>query len=104
MLKSCRFKGMGTVFELMAGCGRNMDLLLPHFAKVEMLERNETMTKAIMGLSRKPNAVYEKDVRDFNWDLKAQSYDCIFCIWGLGYLTRVDNLLMLAGIKKALKP
>jgi hypothetical protein len=57
-----------------------------------------------MDLSRKPNSVYEQDVRGFNWDLKANSYDCIFCIWGLGYLTRADNLLMLAGIKKALKP
>jgi hypothetical protein len=32
VLKSCRFKSKGTVLELMAGCGRNMDHLLPHFA------------------------------------------------------------------------
>jgi hypothetical protein len=32
VLKSCRFKSRGTVLELMAGCGRNMDLLLPYFA------------------------------------------------------------------------
>jgi hypothetical protein len=43
-------------------------------------------------------------VKDFRWDQKAQSYDCIFCIWGLGYLRRADNMHMLAGIKRAIKP
>jgi ubiquinone/menaquinone biosynthesis C-methylase UbiE len=43
-------------------------------------------------------------VRDFRWGQKSQSYDCIFCIWGLGYLSRGDNILMLAGIKRAIKP
>jgi hypothetical protein len=54
VLKSCRFKRNGTVLELMAGCGRNMDLLLAHFEKVEMLERINTMIKAIKKLSKKP--------------------------------------------------
>jgi hypothetical protein len=35
-----------------------------------MLERNETMTKAIMGLSNKPSALYQQDVRDFRWGQK----------------------------------
>jgi hypothetical protein len=52
VLKICRFKRNGTVFELMAGCGRNMDLLLAHFEKVEMLERINTMIKAIKKLSK----------------------------------------------------
>jgi hypothetical protein len=43
-------------------------------------------------------------VRDFNWSLKDKNYDCIFCIWGLGYLKREENMVMLAGIKMALKP
>jgi predicted TPR repeat methyltransferase len=69
-----------------------------------MLERNESMAKAIKSLSHKPSAIYEQDVKDFKWSQKAESYDCIFCIWGLSYLTRSDNLLMLAGVKRALKP
>jgi ubiquinone/menaquinone biosynthesis C-methylase UbiE len=69
-----------------------------------MLERNATMAKAIQGQGGKPGAVYEQDVRDFQWGQKAQSYDCIVCIWGLGYLTRADNQHMLEGIKRALKP
>jgi phospholipid N-methyltransferase len=104
VMKNCRFKRNGTVLELMAGCGRNMELLMPHFSKVEMLERNISMTKAIKNLSNKPSVVYEQDVRDFRWDLKLQSYDCIFCVWGLGYLSRADNLHMLAGITRAIKP
>jgi hypothetical protein len=68
-----------------------------------MLERNETMAKAIKSQSRKPSAVYEQDVKDFKWGQKSKSYDCIFCIWGLGYLKRADNMVMLAGIKRALK-
>ena len=43
-------------------------------------------------------------MKEFNWSQKARSYDCIFCIWGLGYLKRADNMVMLAGIKRALKP
>jgi ubiquinone/menaquinone biosynthesis C-methylase UbiE len=43
-------------------------------------------------------------VKDFKWGQKSLSYDCIFCIWGLGYLKRADNMVMLAGIKRALKP
>jgi hypothetical protein len=58
-LKSCRFKRKGTVLELMAGCRRNMELLSAYFANVEMLERNETMAKAIKSHFRKPSAVYE---------------------------------------------
>jgi hypothetical protein len=54
VLKSCRFKNKGTVLELMAGCGRNLDLLYDYFAKVEMLERNERMVKAIKNLDEKP--------------------------------------------------
>lgn len=104
VLKSCRFKTKGTVLELMAGCGRNMDLLSEYFSQVEMLERNESMIKAIKNLDRKPRAIYEQDVKNFNWGQKAQTYDCIFCIWGLGYLNRDENIQMLAGIKKALKP
>jgi hypothetical protein len=88
----------------MAGCGRNMDLLLAHFTKVEMIERNESMIKAIKNLSNKPSAIYEQDVRYFSWGQKAQSYDCIVCIWGMGYLTRAENMVMLAGIKRAIKP
>jgi hypothetical protein len=51
VMKNCRFKRNGTVLELMAGCGRNMDLLFDYFGKVEMLERNESMIKAIKNLS-----------------------------------------------------
>jgi predicted TPR repeat methyltransferase len=104
VLRSCWFKTKGAVLELMAGCGRNMYTLEQHFSRVEMLERNMTMAKAIKGLNRTPDAVYEEDVRDFNWSVKAQSYDCIFCIWGLSYLTGANNQDLLAGIKKALKP
>jgi phospholipid N-methyltransferase len=104
VMKNCRFKKNGTVLELMAGCGRNMDVLLPYFANYEMLERNNSMTTAIKNLSNKPNAVYEQDVRDFRWEQKLQCYACIFCIWGLGYLTRADNMHMLDGIKRAIKP
>ena len=104
VLKSCQFKTKGTVLELMAGCGRNMDLLSTYFEKVEMLDRNESMIKAIKNLGCKPWAVYEQDVKDFEWDQRPQTYDGIVCIWGLGYLSRADNVLMLKGIKRALKP
>jgi hypothetical protein len=87
----------------MAGCGRNLELLLAYFTNIEMIERNKRMANAIKSHSFKLGAVYEQDVKYFKWGQKAQSYDCIFCIWGLGYLKRGENLVMLAGIKRALK-
>ena len=67
ILKACSLSKKGTVLELMAGCGRNLGLLRSYFGRVEMLERNLTMVKAIKKLISNPDAIYSEDIRGFEW-------------------------------------
>lgn len=104
ILRRCRVGRWGTALELMAGCGRNMELLGRHFAEVEMLERNKTMSAAIERLSCSPNVIHQQDIRYFNWSEKVEIYDCIVGIWCLSYLSTKEITQLLQGIKMALKP
>ena len=67
IMKASSFSKKGNVLELMAGCGRNLGLLRSFFGRVEMLERNISMVRAIQKLNSNPDAVYCEDVRSFEW-------------------------------------
>ena len=90
IIRKCRFKRKGRVIELMAGCGRNNDLLRQHFGEVEMLERNESMVEAIKRLPTKPDKVHHEDLRQFDWSALPKAYQCVFSVWCLGYLSKAE--------------
>ena len=104
ILSRHRLGGWGTVLELMAGCGRNMELLGRHFSEVEMLERNNSMAAAIGRLSRRPGIIHQQDVRNFDWAERVERFDCIVGIWCLGYLSTQEIKHLLHGVRMALKP
>jgi tRNA1(Val) A37 N6-methylase TrmN6 len=91
-MDKCKFNPSGTVLELMAGCGRNSSLLHTFFNNVEMLERNETMVRAIEQMhADKPIIVHHESVQQFAWQQHIQEYECVICVWGLGYLSSYEG-------------
>jgi hypothetical protein len=56
-----------------------------------MLERDGYMVKAINNQRKVPSKVHHVAVQDFEWDEHIKSYDCILCVWGLGYLTKAES-------------
>ena len=86
------------VLEIMAGCGRNAQLLKQYFWKISMLdavkENVESCPRYVEGFHMK--------VQEFNF--VEHRYDCILGVWTLCYLNFADRKEVLENIYRSIRP
>ena len=103
-IQDCQFNEKGAALEIFAGCGRNGKLLQENFSPVHMLERNKSMVESIGSISPPVDKIYHTDARDMDWAAESNRYQCIFGVWCLQYLNKVECQTLLQGIKTSLQP
>ena len=85
------------VLELMAGIGRNYEVLRNYFTNIEMLEQSESMYKHI----HKSVHVRKVKIQEFKWP--KEEYDCVVGVWCLCYLSTYEYGVQIKNIEESLQ-
>lgn len=104
ILSSYNPPGRNLALDCGAGIGRvSINLLMPHFKKVDLVEQDEKFiytAKELIGANNpKLGTLYQIGLQDFT---PQKEYDVIWCQWVLGHLDDYDLIAFLERCSKSL--